>query len=172
MELCPLDEFYRLSHRPLPAVVPCDAPAVPEPAHSLLVHTRDMTPTLAAFHGAPISLRVLRHQRTNGIYSREIVLEAAGRPVLFGAIRIYVDRFPPAARELILADSLPLGAILQSQQIAHTSRPEGFFAVEPDELIRAALGLPADAAPLYGRRNVHWSPREEPLAEVVEILAP
>ena len=132
-----------------------------------------MTPTLAAFHAAPIALRVLRHQRLNGIYSREIVLEAAGRPVLFGAIRIFVGRFPAEAQSLILADSLPLGEILQSQQVAHWSRPEAFFAVEPDELIRAALQLPARGAPrLYGRRNVHWSPREEPLAEVVEILAP
>ncbi len=172
MLLVPLDEFYRLSHRPLPLAEPWAAASLPEPAQSLLVHTRDMTPTLAAFHAAPIALRVLRHERARGIYSREIVLEAAGRPVLFGAIRIYLDRFPPEARALILADSQPLGAILQSQKIEHTSRPEAFFAVQPDDQICAALGLGAGAPRLFGRRNVHWSPQAEPLAEVVEILAP
>src|SRR5262245_51547803 len=59
----PLDEFYCRSGLSLPPLEIVDAEGVPEPYRSLLVHERDMTSTLEAFHQAGIHLSLIsRHQ--------------------------------------------------------------------------------------------------------------
>ncbi len=169
--LMPLVYFYNADDLPLPSVEFIEGPAMPEPYRSLLVHSRDMTPTLAAAFACTLELRVLEHVRSGNSYSRRIVLLASGRTVLFGAIKIYLDRFPPAARDLILADTMPFGAILQASGIVHSSSPIAFFEIEADTSIAGALGLTAPR-PLFGRRNVLSNARAEPLAQVFEVLAP
>src|SRR5260370_34409178 len=98
--LYPLNEFYDQVGLSLPAVVRVEDRDVPEPYKSLLVHTRDMTPTMGGFYNRGIQLRVLRHTLRHDVFSREIilVLEGDGRPVVFGAIKIYLERCPPEAR--------------------------------------------------------------------------
>lgn len=169
--LYPLDEFHDRAGLPLPLIAELEGRLVPAPFHDLLVHRRDMTPTLAAACGCEIELHVLAHAMAESTYSREIVLFAAGRPVLFGAIKIYLDRFSTHARDLILADAMPFGTVLQSSGIAHSSRPIAFFRVTPDAVISGALGA-AGAGELYGRRNVLLNAEGQPLAQVFEVLAP
>ncbi len=171
--LYPLNEFYDRLRLPLPAAVRVEDRDVPEPYKNLLVHARDMTPTLAEYYQRGIQLRVLRHTLRHDIFSREIilVLEGDGRPVVFGAIKIYLERFPAEARRLIREMKLPLGTILQTQGIGHTSRPEAYIQVTTDVTINSALGLTGSHL-LYGRRNVLWNDSQEPLAKVVEILPP
>ncbi|MGH7967777.1 MAG: hypothetical protein ACREIC_03515, partial [Limisphaerales bacterium] len=48
--------------------------AVPPPYNGLLVHSRDMTPTLETFHGQPINLKVLSRELQDPCYIREVVL--------------------------------------------------------------------------------------------------
>ncbi len=64
--------------------------AIPQPQQSLLVHDRDMTSTLARFHGEPIELRVLDCKLMGDHYRRHIVLETAHtrRPAEYGAMRV------------------------------------------------------------------------------------
>jgi len=171
--LYPLNEFYDRLRLPLPAAVRVEDRDVPEPYKSLLVHPRDMTPTLAGFYHRGIQLRVLRHTLRHDVFSREIILLLEGdqRPVVFGAIKIYLERFPDEARRLVQEMKLPLGTILQTQGIAHTSRPEAYIQVTADSTINSALGLSGSHL-LYGRRNVLWNDSQEPLAKVVEILPP
>ena len=54
--LYPLNEFYEQSGLPLPPAVQVAAGDVPEPYRSLLIHTREMTPTLEAAYGRSIGL--------------------------------------------------------------------------------------------------------------------
>ena len=171
--LYPLNEFYHRLGLTLPAAIQVEGDEVPEPYKSLLVHSRDMTPTLAEFYQCGIQLRVLRHSLRHDIFSREIVLVLEGdqRRVVFGAIKIYLKRFPTEARRLVQEMKQPLGTILQTQGIAHTSRPEAFIQVRADATINSALGLTGSHL-LYGRRNVLWNSSQEPLAKVVEILPP
>src|ERR1700716_747323 len=96
-----------------------------------------------------------------------LVLEGDERPVVFGAIKIYLERFPIDARRLVAEMKQPLGMILQTQGIAHTSRPEAYLQVTADATINRALGLTGSHL-LYGRRNVLWNDSQEPLARVVE----
>ena len=47
----PLDEFYALAGRTLPAIEQVPGESVPEPYRQLLVHQDDMTPTLEKCYG-------------------------------------------------------------------------------------------------------------------------
>lgn len=169
----PLDEFYAQASLPLPPIEAIAGDAVPEPYHSLLVHERDMTPTLEQFHGDAIHIRVLRSEERGEFYFREVVLvlDRGEKPVEFGAIKISLALFPPAARRLILEEREPLGSILKTCSVAHSSRPKAFLRVESDAFINSALKL-AGRHTLYGRRNTLTDPGGRPLAEIVEILPP
>jgi chorismate-pyruvate lyase len=169
----PLNEFYDEARLPRPTVTRVEAIEIPEPCRSILVHDLDMTPTLENTYGGAIDLRVLKHSLRDNVFSRQIVLtlRKGGVAVLFGAIKIYLDRFPEQARSLILEMKQPLGTILATQGIPHSSHPAGYFSVEADALINSALQL-SDAATLYGRRNVLSDSSQRTLAEVLEILPP
>jgi chorismate-pyruvate lyase len=171
--LYPLDEFYAQAGRALPVIKPVDGTKVPEPYRSLLVHSGDMTSTLESFHGESIRLEVLSRQERGDFYFREVVLilVQSGRPVEFGAIKMNLALFPPTARRQILDEKLPLGRILEDYKIVYSNRPKGFFRIESDGFIQAALGLPG-VVKVFGRRNALLDPRKQALAEVVEILPP
>ena len=168
-----MNEFYEQLGVPLPAVTQVDGRDMPEPFRSLLVHNRDMTPTLERAHYRRIRLRVLRSVVADDMVSRQVVLVAEGSevPVAFGASKIHLEHFPKDAKSLVLEGKQPLGAILRSQGIAHAGRPEVFLELTADALIHNALGL-TEPARLYGRRNMLVDCAGRTLAEVVEILPP
>jgi len=173
--LYPLDAFYAASGLPAPTFNMIDGEDVPQPYRKLLVHDDDMTPTLESFHGQTLHLRVLSKREENGTLFREVALvrDDDERPVEFGAIRIDLDLFPDDARQVIRECRVPLGTIMARFKVAHKAHPSAYLSVSPDDTIRDALGLPAEAdLCLYGRHNVHVSPAGEPMAHVVEILPP
>jgi chorismate-pyruvate lyase len=169
----PLDEFYAQSGLPLPVVDVVAGDEVPEPYRSLLVHTRDMTPTLEGAYGGNIQLHVLQAGLSGQVLSREVVLAPEGsmKPVAFGVIKINLEHLPAAARRLVLEGKRPFGAVLRSQAIEHASHPDRYIRVAADPLILRALGLTTPCV-LYGRRNVITDAAERTLAHVVEILPP
>lgn len=169
----PLRAYYAAAGAPLPPIEVIEGREVPAPYHGLLVHLRDMTSVLEDFHGGAIGIRLLRAERTNEVYARQVVLELAStrRPVEFGAIHIHLERFGPATRRLILEARRPLGGILKEHSIPYVSRPSAFIRVGADEVMSALLGIAGDR-PLYGRQNVLYDPAARPLAEVIEILPP
>jgi chorismate-pyruvate lyase len=169
----PLDDFYSHAGLKLPRIEIVAGHVVPQPYQQLLVHDDDMTPTLEKFYESPIHLEVLRSERQGDFYFREVVLmtDDASERVEFGAIKIFLNLFPEAARNDILAERLPLGSILAKYRIQHTSHPKCFLRIESDEFMNRALGLNGSFT-LYGRRNTLSTPEEHPLAEIVEILPP
>jgi chorismate-pyruvate lyase len=169
----PLSDFYRHAGGTLPSIHSIVPDGIPEPYRSLLVHEHDMTPTLEQYHGARIHLHVLRSERRAGFYFREVVLvlDGSGRPVEFGANKVSLGLYPDAARELILAEYIPLGRILADFNIEHTCHPSAYLELMSDELIGSELKLTHPRI-LYGRRNTLIDPRGHILSEVVEILAP
>lgn len=169
--LYPLSDFYEQSGMPLPRVEHIDGEAMPQPYRALLVHDRDMTPTIMSAHGQNLRLRLIRRERHGDVYARQIALELedSGTPVLFGAIKIYLDHFAPHARDLVLEGRRPFGSILQDEAIEHSSRPEAYFQIVSDAVVNEALRLSGENT-LYGRRNVLWNASRHPLAQVVEIL--
>ena len=90
-----LERFYERTGLSLPALRELKAKEVPQPYRALLVHSSDMTPTLARFYGQTLRLRVLSRERQDDSYKREVILWLAedARPVEYGVIRIFLDRF-------------------------------------------------------------------------------
>lgn len=171
--LYPLSLFYLNENKPLPEVEPRSGQALPEPYRQLLDHANDMTPTLEAFHGQSMTLRVLHSHRRQLEFLRRVVLlgEDDGKPAEYGAIAINLRAFPEPAQRLILECRVPLGTIMSLCDVTHGCEPQSFFAIECDDEIRRGLRL-RQRKTLYGRRNILRSESGDRLAEVVEVLAP
>jgi hypothetical protein len=169
----PLDDFYARAGLSLPGIERVASEEIPEPYRSLLVHERDMTPTLEKFHGSDIHLRILKREQRGESYFREVVLLLDGSelPVEFGANKVSLVLFPPKARQLILEERVPLGRILRECEIAHSTAAKAYFRVVPDELIRSVLRLETQVT-LYGRKATIFDAQKRPLSEIVEILPP
>lgn len=168
-----LERFYLRMGLPLPRLCMLRGEAVPSPYRELLVHSNDMTPTLEAFWQQPLELRVLGRLHDGDFYLREVALRLAqgGHAVEYGAIQIYLDHFPRNARRLVLEEKRPLGKILELEAVGHLCWPQGFFRVQSDARMGAALDLKRPRE-LYGRRNVLLDGHRRLLAEVVEVLPP
>lgn len=171
--LYPLDEFYDAAGLSLPRHAQIDGAKMLEPYRSLLVHNGDMTPALENHYRDSIHIeRLQAHNNARG-YSREVVLRLDGneRAVEYGAIKINLKLFEKKAREEIVEGTRPLGAIMREYTIQHGSKPKAFLTVYSDGVISEALGV-SENTKLFGRRNTLVAPSGEPLAEIVEILAP
>jgi len=153
-----------------------DAAEVPEPFRTLLVHNRDMTSTLAGYHGEDIALRVLHQEVAGGVVRRNVILEGerSVRPLEYGASQIRLDVLDGPGRAGVLQGRVPLGGILNKLGVPYESCPGGFFRVRPEGQVARALALDAAhaAGPLYGRCNCLTCPDGRTIAEVVEILPP
>jgi chorismate-pyruvate lyase len=172
--LCPLASFYATVAKPIPVIWEVAGAEIPEPYHRLLVHNRDMTTTLEAFHGVRTHLRLLTSKAEGGVYRREVVLALAGfeTPVEFGAAAIHLDLLPPEARQAVMEAQRPLGGVLIGFGVKFTSRPKAFICIQPDETICKVLELARHETTLYGRCNALLDAQGRVLADIVEILPP
>jgi chorismate-pyruvate lyase len=168
-----LQRFYEPAGLAVPLLEDLKGTEVPQPYRALLVHSSDMTSTLASFYGETPRLRVLTRERRNDSYKREVVLWVTedARPIEYGVIRIHLDRLPAPARQLVLREQRPLGDILNGEAIPYLSWPQAFFRLKSDAHAGAMLGLRHPGF-LYGRRNVLLDGSRRLLAEVIEVLAP
>lgn len=144
---------------------------LPEPARGLLVHDRDMTSTLAAFHGSALRVDLLQQRQFEETYFREVFLRtiADGRIVEYGIIAIDLEQFTPPQQDAIRAGKAPLGALLHHFQIPFESSPIGFFSLATASLAEARrAALPG--AQGHGRFNRLAKPTGESLASIMEIL--
>jgi hypothetical protein len=169
-----LRKFMRESCRIAPDAFHPLAPAgVPEPARRLLVHSQDMTSTLAAFHESPLRVEVLQRQRESDLYLREVFLRTVpgDRIVEYGIIAIALEQFTREQQEAVQAGQIPLGGLLHRFKIAFESAPIGFFSSTGPALAKTPLRAPKDATS-FGRFNRLTKPGGEPLAWILEILPP
>ena len=153
-----------------------DGRQVPPPYGELLVHDRDMTSTLADYHGQEIALSVLDQRMVNEEVLRHVVLKGkqSGKPVEYGAIRIRLQALPQMTRDQVLRGDEPLGGILNATATRYRSCPGGFLRIRPHPHITRSLELDQvpDSEWLFGRCNCLTDQQGELFAEVVEILPP
>ena len=169
--LMPLVFFYGRLVLDLPPVEFIEGPAMPQPQRHLLVHQSDMTPRLREHHHSPPELKVISVECTEDYVIREVLLNCEGRPVEYGAIGIHLDGFAPHVKTMICGGTAPLGAILESEGIPHTSAPTGYFMLEADAHMARLLGT-APGMRLYGRCNVLSHADGTSFADIVEVLPP
>ena len=170
--LYPLDLAYERAGLAPPDVCRIEADEIPEPYHSLLVHTNDMTRTLEQHYRGPVVVRALATFSTDGQYFRRVLLSHAssGRPVEMGAIRINLDCLAEPDRARVLENRAPLGRVLVDAGIVETTRPVAFLRVTPNPEMMGVFWM-RDADALYGRRtSIDIGTCD--VADVVEILPP
>lgn len=142
---------------------------IPQPYLRLLCHDRDMTSTLAAYHGGEVTLKVFQSSRNGSQYLREVLLSVSGKPVEYGVILIYLDHFPPALQKRILGEREPLGSILNTSGFPYQSSPRGTLEfVDPG--FTSDIFSFASSGSLYGRYNSLLDPEGNILARILEIL--
>ena len=158
----PLDAFHALPGASLPAV-----------ARRLLDHRRDMTSTLADFHGSALRVEILNVAVTEEYYLREVFLRttATDRVVEYGVLAVALAAFTTTQRAELTAGRTPLGAILHQFAIPFVSAPLGFFKV-PASLLPSIPPFSPAALQGCSRFNCLAKPSGEPLAWILEILPP
>ena len=171
--LMPLLYFYNQDELPLPPVEFHDGAELPQPQRSLLVHQNDMTPTLRKYHASDITLEVVQAEMSDDYVMRQVVLHRArdGAPVEYGAIGIQLDGFSDKVKRLIREGHEPLGGILESENVPHSSAPRAWFTIEADEHTGDLLRVPPGTK-LHGRCNALTHPGGIVFADIVEILPP
>jgi hypothetical protein len=169
--LMPFHYFYEKRGETLPDFRFLRGEEVPYPYRSLLVHTNDMTPTLAAFHHSRLYLEVHEHESNDHFVIRLVTLHAASNdaPVEYGAIAIQLGGLAPEVAAEVVAGRKPLGGLLGEHAVAHRGAPVAYFSVPADERIAKALGqVPGEV--LYGRCNQLLDADGMVFADIVEIL--
>lgn len=169
--LTPMVFFYEQAGRTMPEVHFVEPQDLPEPARSLLVHQRDMTSTLARFHGSAITLDVRARELRDDQLLREVTLRRASDAgaVEYGAIRIELEIFEGEAREKIESGAAPLGELIETYVENYRSAPRGYFRVVSDAVMASALEV-EEGIELYGRSNELSDSSGAVFADVVEVL--
>lgn len=169
--LMPFHYFYEKDGKNLPDFQFLRGDEVPYPYRSLLVHTNDMTPTLAAFHHSRLYLEVHEHESNEAFVMRLVTLHAQSNdaPVEYGAIAIQLGGLPPEVAAEVVAGRKPLGGLLGEYGVEHRGAPVAYFSVPADDHIARALHqVPGET--LYGRCNQLLDRDGMVFADIVEIL--
>ncbi len=171
--LYPLSLFRQRAGVALPPCEVIEGPNMPEPYRRLLVHYGDMTSRLETFYNSPIVLHLLNREADEETYRREVVLMAGNNklPVEYGAIEIQLGAFSPEIRKEILEERVPLGGLLNRQNIRYHSEPRAFFRLGADIELNALFSA-AGSREFYGRGNDLLSDEGMLLARIVEVLRP
>lgn len=169
--LMPFHYFYEKEGESLPDFRFLRGEEVPYPYRSLLVHTNDMTPTLAAFHHSRLYLEVHEHESNDSFVMRLVTLHAQSNdaPVEYGAIAIQLGGLPPEVAAEVVAGRKPLGGLLGEYGVEHRGAPVAYFSVPADFHIARALNQ-APGETLYGRCNQLLDREGMVFADIVEIL--
>ncbi|HEY8232957.1 MAG: hypothetical protein ACHQM7_01925 [Vicinamibacterales bacterium] len=166
----PLDVVYAQAGIAPPRARAIAPARIPPPYRSLLVHENDMTLTLEAHFGGPVTLRALSTFRERRSYYRRVLLvqEYSARPVEMGAIRIDLMAFQPRVRTRILANRVPLGRLLRDGGVDFRSRPKVFLAVTPNPEMMGVFWM-REPRTLYGRQT-EMTIDGRKIGDIVEIL--
>jgi chorismate-pyruvate lyase len=143
---------------------------MPGAYRELLVHHEHMTAALARYHGAPVTLRVLRHHHETDAYCREILLTtgAAGRVVEYGVVRINLNVVSPAVRNEIEDRRSPLGDILTRHDVLRRVEPLWYVRFDGDTPVAKRLGV-GGRGPVFGRvAMIHYD--HQPAIELLEVV--
>ena len=156
---------------PLPALQLVPDTELPEPARTLLAHPRDMTSTLADFHGSSLRVEIIQQVQQDDFYLREVFLRThtLDQIVEYGVIAIVLEQFTPPQRAAIRGGRAPLGGLLHYYKIPFVSEPISFFSVSATLLTRSRLAGVVHGTG-YGRFNILSKPSGEALAWIMEIL--
>jgi len=135
-----------------------------------------MTVTLENYHGGPVRLHVLEETQPADHYARRLVLDVdTGDPdprvVLVGVMRIRLEHCQETVREAILGGKVPLGRILEENDVLRSIEPEGYLRVQLNAQLRTLFRVGAESDVTYGRLATIFCDGQRAV-ELLEIVAP
>ncbi|MGE3775467.1 MAG: hypothetical protein AB7I32_21270 [Gammaproteobacteria bacterium] len=152
-------------------IQPIPAAALPPRSAALLAHDRHMTAELEAHFATGVAVHVLDRVHLGERYAREILLGVpGGRVVQYAVVDIALAQCPPAVREDIVAERMPLGRALLTIAAELEVETPGFVRVGVPPALAARFGC-AVQAPGYGRL-VRIRRGATTLIEGLELLTP
>ncbi len=124
-----MNAFYTSNGRRIPEITPLTPRAIPQPYHKLLVHDRNMTSTLEAFHAGPVYIDPLNMVQDEEETSREVILrrQSDDRAVEYGASWVFHRHLPAEASKLIREAKVPLGTVLKLCDCLHSVEALRYF---------------------------------------------
>jgi chorismate-pyruvate lyase len=169
-------EFWRLfplnGLGPLPRWRLVGGETLPQPYRTLLVHHGHMTRVLEEHYRSKLDLSVLDRRRAGEFYARQVLLTVrkTGAPALLGIMRIDLRAARPRAREMILEEKTPLGAILIRHRVLRRIEPFAYLQIDPTEPMVDLLRI-SPPRPVYGRlATIHCG--GAPAVDLCEVVAP
>ncbi|MGB0717605.1 MAG: hypothetical protein ACPGXK_17130 [Phycisphaerae bacterium] len=143
---------------------------VPPDFRRLLVHTEHMTTTLAAYHGAPVSLTVLDRHVDESTYARRIQLyvEEPRRVVEFGIMRFDLSLASPPVCAAVQAAQTPLGDILIEFNVMRVIEPRWFIRIDAGNALLPEMGLPGDREAFGRIGRIHCDGK--PAIDLLEVV--
>ncbi len=171
--LWPLNAFYASNGRKIPDITSLTAEDIPQPYHKLLVHERNMTSTLEAFHAGPVYIDPLNMVQDELETSREVILrrQSDDHAVEYGASWVFHRHLPEEASKLIREAKLPLGTVLKLCACPHSVETLRYFKMRPAAFFSDIFGVSV-SSDLFGRRHRLVAPDGHAIAAVFEILPP
>lgn len=146
------------------------ADALPPAFRELLVHHDHMTSTLQAYHGQPVTLRVLNESKAEDAYGRYILLGLEGTDAIVevGLMRFNLDSASEEVKREVLNHEAPLGDILIRHDVLRRIEPKWYVRLVSGHALMSHFGESApDVA--YGRIGViHY--HGNPAIELLEIV--
>lgn len=142
------------------------------PFRELLAHEHHMTVTMERHHDVPVELEVIREQKTDDWYAREILLRRASdrRPVQYGIVRLHWRLLPATVRRPIEQHQAPLGRILIEQRVLRQVKLSQLWAIRPSAWLQTHIEQDAPR-PLYGRTALLLCDGT-PAIELLEVALP
>ena len=150
---------------------PLTADQLPDHYRSLLAHHEHMTVTLEAFHNSLVDVRTLAEWRDDASYARNSLLtrQTDGAILQFGIMRIWLADLPPAARDEITVQKLPLGRVLIAHNVLREVELISLWRLQPGPVVRKHMNL-VDDQPIFGR-SAQILLNERPTVQMLEIVA-
>jgi chorismate-pyruvate lyase len=150
---------------------PVTADELPDDYRALLAHHDHMTVTLEAYHRSLVDVRALAEWRDEASYARNSLLtrQRDGAILQFGIMRIWLADLPPAARDEITVQRLPLGRVLIAHDVLREVELISLWRIEPGPVVRKQMRL-NDDRPIYGR-SAQILLNERPTVQMLEIVA-
>ncbi len=168
-----LEELALLFHAsltPLGTFEPVLEKELPLTYQKLLAHQHHMTVTVESHYGSPVQVQVLQCRDQGRHYAREILLrlESSGEVVQYGIMRVDMEQIPPAGREAIRSQQVPLGRILIEHVALRQIQLDALYRIRPGARVARLLELPPGRI-IYGRTalirlNGH------PAVELLEVV--
>jgi len=150
---------------------PLPAAELPSRCAALLAHGRHMTAELEAHYAARVTVHVLDRVQAGDGYAREILLGLPqGQVVQYAVVDIALAHCPPAVRQDIVDERMPLGRALLPLADALEVETAGFFRVGVPPALAARFDCAVQASG-YGRL-VRIRRGAQTLVEGLELLTP